>query len=442
MKNLYSLFFFLIFPFILFAQNIHGIWSGSLVNDSMHRTQNFELGLSEYRGKITGFTYTTFIENDTFYYSIKRIKAERIDGFLVVEDVEMVGNNFPARKSKKVKQTTRFPLINDSTFDISRGSWTTNQTKKYYAIGGSARVLEQEDEKESDLLAHLQEMNVKTDLAVNTKEKKKDEALVKNILPASKTEKTSSPLNKSPQNNSITPEKKDVVIVKSSQPPEIKNIQKTEPAKPVIIETKKEPVLVKNNPQQNVPINSNKNDALVKIPPPQNKSPQKEPVQQPIVEKKEIPIVAKKAEEQKIIPVAAISTPITQKKESIEPAKELPANVASRKTGTSQEIYFKNDSLILALYDNGIVDGDTVSVFLNGENIILKQRLKEAATKKTIYITPGMPDSLQLVFFADNLGSIPPNTGLLTIRDGDDVYQVRFSADLQKNASVMLRRRR
>ena len=67
--------------------------------------------------------------------------------------------------------------------------------------------------------------------------------------------------------------------------------------------------------------------------------------------------------------------------------------------------------------------------------------LKEVATKKTIYISE-KSDSLELVLFADNLGTIPPNTGLLTVRDGDDIYQVRFSADLQKNASIILRRRK
>jgi hypothetical protein len=51
-------------------------------------------------------------------------------------------------------------------------------------------------------------------------------------------------------------------------------------------------------------------------------------------------------------------------------------------------------------------------------------------------------DSVQLVLFAENLGTIPPNTGLLTVRDGDEIYQVRFSADLQKNASITFRRKK
>jgi hypothetical protein len=53
-----------------------------------------------------------------------------------------------------------------------------------------------------------------------------------------------------------------------------------------------------------------------------------------------------------------------------------------------------------------------------------------------------MGDSIILVLYAENLGKYPPNTGLLVIHDGDDVYQVRFSADLQTNAAVILRRKK
>src|SRR6476659_6367485 len=202
MKNLHvSLLIVLAFPFSLLAQNIHGIWTGTLVNDSTHRFQDFELGLSEYKGKITGYTYTTFINNDTFYCSVKRIKAERRDGNLVVEDVEMIWNNFPQRAAKGVKQTTTFPLINDSTIDISKGRWSTNQTKKYYSIGGSAAVKEKNDEEESELLSHLQELKVKTDIA-GKKEKKKEEPVAINQV-KSKPQQTNEQKPSESKNNDV-----------------------------------------------------------------------------------------------------------------------------------------------------------------------------------------------------------------------------------------------
>ena len=115
--------------------------------------------------------------------------------------------------------------------------------------------------------------------------------------------------------------------------------------------------------------------------------------------------------------------------------------VAGRKSEFSQIVSFKADSLELSLYDNGEIDGDTVSIYLNGEVIMSKQGLKASAIKKTIYITPGNED-FTLVLFAENLGKYPPNTGLLVVHDGDDVYNLRFSSDFQKNAGIIFRRKK
>jgi len=491
MKNLYlSLLIILAFPFSLLAQNIHGIWTGTLVNDSTHRFQDFELGLSEYRGKITGYTYTTFINNDTFYCSVKRIKAERRGGNLVVEDVEMVWNNFPERAAKGVKQTTTFPLINDSTIDISKGRWTTNQTKKYYSIGGSAAVKEKNDDEESELLTHLQELKVKTDIAARQNQKKPEEPAVAKIKSPSpqnnreqipdtkknndvvKNSSVQSPVTQTtsgngntnePDKQSLVTEDKKAEVVSASNTKENKQQIKTnletnhKPNTPTI-DNKKEQVVVtasssankatqapvfKNDVASNVGgiQSSNGNNPTVNRPNQTQTIALKKPDVVPVSQKKDEP-VSSKPDEQKTMNAVAVNKPTTQQKEMTVTVKELPPMVAGRKNETiQQDIYFKNDSLILSLYDNGIVDGDTVSVFVNGENIISKQKLKESATKKTIYI-PANSDSVQLVLFAENLGTIPPNTGLLTVRDGDDVYQVRFSADLQKNASIILRRKK
>jgi len=115
--------------------------------------------------------------------------------------------------------------------------------------------------------------------------------------------------------------------------------------------------------------------------------------------------------------------------------------IALRKTEAIRTIDFKSDSLVLVLYDNGIVDGDTVSVVLNDEVIIAKQGLTEQAYRKVIKIPPSMGDSLQLVIYAENLGSIPPNSGLLIIEDGPDRYEVGFKGDMTKSPAVKLRRK-
>ena len=118
------------------------------------------------------------------------------------------------------------------------------------------------------------------------------------------------------------------------------------------------------------------------------------------------------------------------------------ADVNKRITSTIQTVYYEQDSLLLTLYDNGDVDGDTVSVLMNGKVIMPMVGLSTRAVRKTIAITKETPDSIQLIMYAENLGSIPPNTGLLVVHDGEDIYEIRFSGDYQKNAAIVFRRKK
>ena len=117
------------------------------------------------------------------------------------------------------------------------------------------------------------------------------------------------------------------------------------------------------------------------------------------------------------------------------------AYVSERRTVISQEVLYVSDSLELSLYDNGEIDGDTVSILLNGELILSKELLKASAIRKKI-LTPIGKDEFTLVLYAENLGKYPPNTGLLVVRDGDQTYQIRFSADLTQNAAIIFRRKK
>lgn len=127
------------------------------------------------------------------------------------------------------------------------------------------------------------------------------------------------------------------------------------------------------------------------------------------------------------------------KKSTEDPLKKS-AVIAGRKSEFSQELEFSADSLVLTLYDNGEIDGDTVSVYINGEVVMPSQGLKTAAIRKTIHLPEGA-ETFTLVMFAESLGKYPPNTGLLVIRDGNDIYNLRFSSDFQKSAGIVLRRK-
>jgi hypothetical protein len=117
------------------------------------------------------------------------------------------------------------------------------------------------------------------------------------------------------------------------------------------------------------------------------------------------------------------------------------AELATRKTEVIQNVYFKSDSLVLKLYDHGVIDGDTVSVVLNGKVIAARQGLKGKPIISVIHMTPELGDTLLLVMYAENLGTIPPNTGLLIVQDGDDRYEIRFEGTKQKSSAILLMRK-
>ncbi len=140
-------------------------------------------------------------------------------------------------------------------------------------------------------------------------------------------------------------------------------------------------------------------------------------------------------------PVGAQLQTITNAENEKKTKSVAAVRVKDRTTVLQQTVSFTTDSLQLSLYDNGEVDGDTVSVLMNGQLILEKQGLSTTAIKKTIYI-PSNIDRVELVMYAESLGSIPPNTGLLVIKDGKSLYEIRFSGDLQKNASIVFNRKK
>jgi hypothetical protein len=105
------------------------------------------------------------------------------------------------------------------------------------------------------------------------------------------------------------------------------------------------------------------------------------------------------------------------------------------------EIEVESDSLKVSLYDNGEIDGDMISVFYNQQLILSNQKLTHKSIKIDLVL-----DSLQaaneISMFAENLGSIPPNTALLVIDDGKKKYEMRMSSNLEKNATIKIKRKK
>ena len=641
------LFLFLLLPIHLFAQDITGVWVGKLYNDTTRNFIKYELAISEYHGKLSGYSHTIFIIDRVENIGVKSLKIKKSGKTFLVEDDKLVYNNYSAPPAKGVKTYSELTFSQNDSEMILSGPWITNRTKVFKSLTGNIFLRKKKNIKESLIIAKLEILGLTGTLSfMNTPDQSNDFAFAnKPVSYLTKPEKSDKEIannlvsnTKEPANSNLQQAEKKEQIVK--QAPEVildknesenaktgikgltlkvadkptKEEEKIDVILPESNSTKSEPkqIKVEGKGGEKVPvevqrkediglnksINKEASTILTETPKRKNeatntvsiKSENHQIVKQPVAENenriiplkkdsnatdkkltiskqqtskeipiqkfevkniasikstdnqigkeekkdKEIPIIAQKKDSivsdnillktapqtviegqkqkketvknvtvksvvekvdklQKLAPVrvlknnnakdllskeAQIAIPKSEptnivsiksvvqqierkekedkkipvnvlKKDSIvsnmtviNAAPHAAAEIAKRTIETIKSVEIKSDSLLLTLYDNGVVDGDTVSVLLNGKVIMPMQGLSTKAINKTIYLTPEMGDSIVLIMYAENLGSIPPNTGLLVVHDGEEIYEIRFSGDLEKNAAIILKRKK
>ncbi|HEX2532461.1 MAG TPA: hypothetical protein VHK69_01930, partial [Chitinophagaceae bacterium] len=111
-----------------------------------------------------------------------------------------------------------------------------------------------------------------------------------------------------------------------------------------------------------------------------------------------------------------------------------------RENVVAQEIELDADSVQVSFYDNGEVDGDSISVFYNDRLLTFSRKLSAQAVQMRLGLDSTRAYN-EISMFADNLGSIPPNTALMVVYDGKQRHEIRLTSNLQKNASVRFRRK-
>lgn len=120
--------------------------------------------------------------------------------------------------------------------------------------------------------------------------------------------------------------------------------------------------------------------------------------------------------------------------------RNLLAQFTRRKILYTKDLEIGSDSIRISLYDNGEIDGDTVTVFLNGKPVITHQEL--TARAMNIYLTlDNSKDVNEVSLFAENLGKIPPNTALMVVTDGISRFEVFLSSSYTQNATVRIKKR-
>ena len=112
----------------------------------------------------------------------------------------------------------------------------------------------------------------------------------------------------------------------------------------------------------------------------------------------------------------------------------LPKGYAERKVNVVRTIPVDTDSITIRVYDNGVVDGDVVSVVYNDKVVIDQLSLTSRAFVIKIPVQPSGNNTL--VFHAHNLGEFPPNTAKLEILFGNKKDELTISSDYTVSSSI------
>ena len=109
-----------------------------------------------------------------------------------------------------------------------------------------------------------------------------------------------------------------------------------------------------------------------------------------------------------------------------------------RRTDIVKTIDIEQPTFHLDFYDNGEIDGDSITVFYNGKVVLSHQRLSDKPVSLTLTLDKNAAENI-VTMYADNLGTIPPNTALMIVTDGGKRYEVRMESDYGKSGSVIFK---
>ena len=106
----------------------------------------------------------------------------------------------------------------------------------------------------------------------------------------------------------------------------------------------------------------------------------------------------------------------------------------------ANELTVNSDTINVDFYDNGEIDGDSISVFLNDKLIAFNRILSTRSVHFDIPLD-STKEFNEITMFADNLGTIAPNTALMIVNDGKKRYELRLTSSLEKSATIRIKKK-
>ncbi len=115
----------------------------------------------------------------------------------------------------------------------------------------------------------------------------------------------------------------------------------------------------------------------------------------------------------------------------------IPWVLVGRENKLVKKINTNSNKISIDLYDNGTIDNDTIIVYDNKQLLVNKKRL----SYKAIHIDLNFSNTItehEIIIVAHNMGTVPPNTALLVLKDEFTRKEFYITSTNKMNAKLLI----
>lgn len=116
----------------------------------------------------------------------------------------------------------------------------------------------------------------------------------------------------------------------------------------------------------------------------------------------------------------------------------IPGTFLGRDINRLGSLELTNRTVTISVWDHGKIDGDIVSIYVNGTRLIARRTLKGPSQKYSVRTTLKYNGYNYILLYAHNVGSISPNTAAMSIYDGVRTRNFTLESNLKTNGAIDL----
>jgi hypothetical protein len=362
------------------AQNLSGQWTGTFAtsNDPFGGKTEYVMELEIKGDRVEGHSYTYFVISGKRHYVICKLDGSYDKGSksVIVTEKEKVKSNTPP-DFKDLFQTHRLTYFRQDDREVLEGKWRPASEKEPPQFG--ITNLERRSLAKIQTAAPTPDITKRTPLG--TAPAQGNRVIASNKSDSKQTPKPTSPAVQTPKPSKPQPSSPAIAAITTPR------IQSPTPG-------------TRERPSEAAPSQGGRTEVPTKL-----------------------------------------QTPPVVSSNTIPNSTETGSGKIEQRTKRYIEVIELDDPQFkVELYDNGQVDGDTISLFFNNRLMVAQKRLSTTPIALELMLDKSKPDN-ELVMYAENLGSIPPNTALMVVTVKDKRYEVNITSTEDVNGAVRFRLR-